>query len=196
MDIDKMQQSWSALNDRLSRLETENAAMVERVIRGKASSSLGTFRRHCAWGCWLIPLLIPYFVLCLAVLDIDMSHPQFWGLSVTGLLFVAVTEVREILLYRMARCIDIASMPVVEALERSVRLRKAYYLGVAVALVFLVPFVSELCIAVGDVPGADVGMVVGAVAGLVIGTVIFMFYRRKLRQLEQALGQWHASSEE
>ena len=45
MDIDKMQQSWSALNDRLSRLETENAAMVERVIRGKASSSLGTFRR-------------------------------------------------------------------------------------------------------------------------------------------------------
>ena len=175
MDIDKMQQSWSALNDRLSRLETENAAMVERVIRGKASSSLGT---------------------CLTVLDIDMSHPQFWGLSVTGLLFVAVTEVREILLYRMARGIDIASMPVVEALERSVRLRKAYYLGVAVALVFLVPFVSELCIAVGDVPGADVGMVVGAVAGLVIGTVIFMFYRRKLRQLEQALGQWRVSSEE
>lgn len=178
MDLENLKTTWQNLNVRVDRLEEENRRTTEALRRNRAKSAqmkLATSYKRTAFVGLLCPLLAP---LCVHILYMPIWVAVIY--AAFGLLMAALM----LRSYWVTRYSNFMSLPIVEALQNAIRLRRRQNMvttiGIAGGCIVIATFYIYLEVGI-------IGFFIGLALGLIIGIKKQLTQRELIREIEDSL---------
>lgn len=191
MDLNELKDKWQQLSFDSERLDSDNGRVMSKIQAGKVVSAQQRLahdykRNSCVGFC--LPALAPMLVISM--------HFEVW-VAVTYGLFGILMAVLSLTLSRRINSVDYMSLPVVEALENVLAIRRRIArtraIGIVLGCAVLASFLGEI------IDTNDKSLLWCAVIGVVIGSPIgYVKYRRIKRLSDELLGEikrWMNDSE-
>ncbi len=179
MDVDNLKDIWKELDNRLERLESDNARMARELVAGRATTAQRELARSYRITA-LVGLLLPIGApLLVSMLDIPVWFAVLYGL------FGILATVANYMFSRYVVSRNYMSMPMLDALTHALRIRRwrmrLYFVSLTLGLLVIVGLMYELNLT-QSIP-AIYGAVVGLVLGIIIGIRKFLHQSAMTRKI-------------
>ena len=167
MDLDNLKTAWRQMGERIGNLECENRRMAERLAAGKATTAqhrLASTAKRSICASAIIPFLAP---LISNYLDFPV-----W-VAVAYALFGVIVGVANLMLYNTITRCDYMSLPLVNAIENAVKIRRQLRntraLGLSLGSIIILSFIY--CI-LSTFETVDNSIIYGILIGFAVGAFI------------------------
>lgn len=179
MNIEELRKTWQRASFNAVDLNDDNRRIAEELATGQAQSTqkkLYRYYRRASIQALALPVLAP-------MLDMPLWITAVYALF--GLVMAALLSTFS----RSIRSIDLASIPVVAALELSIDIKRKQRMlrcfgmssGILIAMSMFFFFIDH------ENSSLIWGFIVGAVIGVIIGLKRYMNANRLIRQLQEEL---------
>lgn len=180
MTLDELKQSWNNIDLKLTEVE-DTAKRIERSVTSRRTSAMRSRIRSGSITLGIVSLLVP----CLFIPFYTMSP----YLVVFSFLFFFFCSFTYFYFARRVSDIEYGSMPVTEALRRTIDLERLRERLRTLRMVIGIPLI---CFLIGvlysdDEPLVFVGAAIGAVIGTLIGCLINYRFASTLRSMKREL---------
>ncbi|MDE6158406.1 MAG: hypothetical protein K2F78_09755 [Muribaculaceae bacterium] len=179
MDLNELKDKWQQLSFDSERLDSDNGRVMSKIQAGKVVSAQQRlaydYKRNACVG-FCLPALSPMMIISL--------HFEVWVAVAYGL-FGILMAVLSLAMSRRISSVDYMSLPVVEALENVLALRRRIArtraIGMLLGCVVLASFLGEI------IHTNDKTLLWCAALGAVIGGIIGYVKYRRIKQLSDEL---------